>query len=47
MDMKTAIIGAGMAGLTVASILRTAGYEATVFDKSKGTGGRLEFCRAL
>jgi predicted NAD/FAD-dependent oxidoreductase len=39
--MKTAIIGAGMAGLTVASILRAAGYEATVFDKSKGTGGRL------
>jgi len=39
--MKTAIIGAGMAGLTVASILRAVGYEATVFDKSKGTGGRL------
>jgi predicted NAD/FAD-dependent oxidoreductase len=39
--MKTAIIGAGMAGLTVASILRAAGYEATVFDKSNGTGGRL------
>ncbi|MEJ2471614.1 MAG: NAD(P)-binding protein [Desulfuromonadales bacterium] len=39
--MKTAIIGAGMAGLTVARILRTAGYEVTVFDKSKGTGGRL------
>ncbi|SHJ04412.1 hypothetical protein SAMN02745165_01388 [Malonomonas rubra DSM 5091] len=39
--MKAAIIGAGMAGLTVASILRAAGYEATVFDKSKGTGGRL------
>lgn len=39
--MKTAIIGAGMTGLTVARILSNAGYEVTVFDKSKGTGGRL------
>ena len=39
--MKTALIGAGMAGLTVARILGMAGYQVTVFDKSKGTGGRL------
>ena len=39
--MKTAVIGAGMAGLTVARTLRKAGYQVTVFDKSKGTGGRL------
>jgi predicted NAD/FAD-dependent oxidoreductase len=39
--MKTAIIGAGIAGLTVARTLSMAGYEVTVFDKSKGTGGRL------
>ena len=39
--MKTAVIGAGMAGLTVATILGKAGYQVTVFDKSKGTGGRL------
>ena len=39
--MKTAVIGAGMAGLTSAKILRMAGHEVTVFDKSKGTGGRL------
>jgi renalase len=39
--MKTAIIGAGMAGLTVARILTMSGYAVTVFDKSKGTGGRL------
>ena len=39
--MKTAVIGAGMAGLTLARILRMADYEVTVFDKSKGTGGRL------
>ncbi len=39
--MKVAIIGAGMAGLTAASILQSAGAQVTVFDKSKGTGGRL------
>lgn len=39
--MKTAIIGAGMAGLTAACILNDAGYDVTIFDKSKGTGGRL------
>ena len=39
--MRVAIIGAGMAGLTTANILQAAGIEVTVFDKSKGTGGRL------
>lgn len=39
--MKIAIIGAGMAGLTAARLLQEAGAEVTVFDKSKGTGGRL------
>jgi len=39
--VKTAIIGAGMAGLTSARILIIAGYVVTVFDKSKGTVGRL------
>jgi predicted NAD/FAD-dependent oxidoreductase len=39
--MKVAVIGAGMAGLTAASILQSAGARVTVFDKSKGTGGRL------
>ena len=39
--MKVAVIGAGMAGLTVARRLQTAGKDVTVFDKSKGTGGRL------
>lgn len=39
--MKVAIIGAGMAGLTVARRLQANGAEVTVFDKSKGTGGRL------
>ena len=39
--MKTAIIGAGMAGLTCASRLQDAGMNVTVFEKSRGTGGRL------
>ena len=39
--MKVAVIGAGMAGLTAARLLQEAGAEVTVFDKSKGTGGRL------
>lgn len=39
--MNVAVIGAGMAGLTVARRLQAAGRTVTVFDKSKGTGGRL------
>ncbi|QFU08117.1 Dehydrosqualene desaturase [Rhodobacteraceae bacterium THAF1] len=36
-----AIIGAGMAGLTAAHVLARAGRTVTVFEKSRGTGGRL------
>lgn len=36
-----AIIGAGLAGLACARQLRTAGLGSTVFDKSRGLGGRL------
>ena len=36
-----AIIGAGMAGITSARTLRQAGHLVTVFDKSRGTGGRM------
>jgi len=39
--MNVAVIGSGMAGLTAARILKAAGATVTVFDKSKGTGGRL------
>ncbi len=39
--MRVAIIGAGLTGLTAASLLRDAGVEITVFDKSRGLGGRL------
>ena len=36
-----AIIGAGMAGITAARTLIQAGQRVTVFEKSKGTGGRM------
>lgn len=39
--MNVAVIGSGMAGLTAARRLDAAGANVTVFDKSKGTGGRL------
>ncbi|MBR9826506.1 MAG: NAD(P)-binding protein [Alphaproteobacteria bacterium] len=39
--MRIAIIGAGMAGLACADALKPGGFEITVFEKSRGTGGRL------
>jgi hypothetical protein len=39
--MKVAVIGAGMAGLSCAQRLRTAGIEVEVFEKSRGLGGRM------
>ena len=36
-----AIIGAGLAGLTAADALQREGRKVCVFDKSRGTGGRL------
>ncbi len=36
-----AIIGAGMAGITCARTLVQAGHRVTVFDKSRGVGGRM------
>ena len=44
--MRVAIIGAGIAGLACARRLRDAGLEATLFDKSRGIGGRLATRRA-
>lgn len=35
-----AVIGAGIAGLTVATDLAAAGHEVSLFDKSRGPGGR-------
>lgn len=36
-----AIIGAGMAGLSALQLLAAQGHEVTVFDKSRGSGGRM------
>lgn len=37
----TAIIGAGMAGLSAAAVLNAAGHRVQIFDKSRGSGGRM------
>ena len=39
--IKIAIIGAGMAGMKAASTLHKIGMDVTVFEKSRGLGGRL------
>ncbi|MEM6616197.1 MAG: FAD-dependent oxidoreductase [Pseudomonadota bacterium] len=43
---KVAIIGAGISGLTCAERLTGAGHACTVFEKSRGLGGRLATRRA-
>lgn len=40
-----AIIGSGLAGMRAAQLLRSAGCSVTVFEKSRGTGGRLASSR--
>jgi renalase len=39
--MKCAIVGAGLAGLSCAEVLRSAGHDVTLFDKARGPGGRM------
>ncbi len=41
MTDHVAIIGAGMAGLAAARLLDAAGVACTIFDKSRGVGGRM------
>lgn len=38
---SVAVIGSGLAGLTAAIFLQQEGYRVTVFEKSRGPGGRL------
>ena len=44
---KTAIIGAGIAGLACANVLKDAGHDVCVFDKGRGPGGRMSTRRAM
>ena len=39
--MRCAIIGAGMAGLACADVLKHAGHSVALFDKGRGPGGRM------
>jgi renalase len=41
MDKRVAIIGAGIAGLSCATLLQQAGFVVTLFEKSRGVSGRL------
>ena len=42
---RIAVIGAGMAGLACATSLQAAGYTARVFEKSRGSSGRMSTFR--
>lgn len=38
---RVAVVGAGIAGITAARTLAQAGWQVTVFEKSRGAGGRM------
>ncbi len=40
MSLNIAIIGAGVAGVSAANVLKARGYNVTIFEKSRGYGGR-------
>ena len=41
MQKQVAIIGAGIAGLSCATVIKNAGFGVSVFEKSRGVSGRL------
>ncbi|MGH8355151.1 MAG: FAD-dependent oxidoreductase, partial [Pseudomonas sp.] len=41
MNAPIAIIGTGIAGLSAAQALHAAGHAVQLFDKSRGSGGRM------
>lgn len=43
--MKIAVIGAGLSGLTAAQGLMQLGHEVTVYEKARGSGGRMASSR--
>lgn len=43
--IQVAVIGAGFSGAVATRKLLDQGFAVTIFDKSKGTGGRLSACR--
>ena len=40
-NRRIAVIGAGLAGLSCAAVLQQAGFTVSVFEKSRGAGGRM------
>ena len=46
MTVPIAIIGTGIAGLSAAQALQAAGHSIHLFDKSRGSGGRMSSKRS-
>src|SRR3982751_5969019 len=46
MTVPIAIIGTGIAGLSAAQALQAAGHSVHLFDKSRGSGGRMSSKRS-
>ena len=46
MTVPIAIIGTGIAGLSAAQALTEAGHVVQIFDKSRGSGGRMSSKRS-